>query len=59
MIVKQEGNNLVITIPMGQPTPSATGRTLVVASSKGNKPSGVKLPGGQEIIVGVNAYVKR
>ena len=31
------GKNLVITVPLTDPTPSASGKTLVVASSHGNK----------------------
>lgn len=37
MEVKIESGQLVIKIPLGQPQPSATGKTLVVASSRGNQ----------------------
>ena len=34
------------------------GKTLVVATTHGNVPLGVKL-GGQDVIVGVNAYIRK
>ena len=33
--VTREGDTLVIRIPIGKPTPSASGKTLVVASTRG------------------------
>ena len=52
-----EDGFLVIRVPLN-PTPvrSATGKTLVVASSHGNKQTEV-LVQGQPVYVGVNAYV--
>ena len=50
--------NLVITIPMNDPRPSASGKTLVVATSGGNKPTSVQV-NGKPIIVGLNAYIQR
>lgn len=50
--------NLVITIPMQTPTPSATGKTLVVASSHGNVKTSATV-NGKEITIGVNAYITR
>jgi len=54
-----EGNELVIRIPLN-PTPvvSSTGKTLVIASSHGNKQTEAKV-NGQPVIVGVNAYIHR
>jgi hypothetical protein len=49
---------LVLTLPMSTPTPSASGKTLVVASSHGNKAT-TALVDGKPIIVGVNAYIQR
>jgi hypothetical protein len=57
MRVTQEGGELVIRIPMTQPTLSATGKTKSVASSHGNKATTV-IVDGKPVIVGVNAYVK-
>ena len=55
---KIEGNELVIRLPLN-PTPvrSTTGKTLVVASSHGNKPTAATI-NGQPVIVGVNAYLQ-
>lgn len=39
------------------PRPSATGKTLTVASSNGNKPTEAKI-NGLPVIVGVGAYIK-
>ena len=50
--------NLVLTLPLGKPTPSASGKTLVVASSHGNQKTEAKVD-GKPIVVGVNAYVYR
>lgn len=54
-----EGNELVIRLPLN-PTPvlSATGKTLVVASSHGNQET-VAQVNGQPVVVGVNAYIRR
>lgn len=57
MKVTIEKNELVIRIPMQKPTPSATGKTLVVATSRGNQKTDAKID-GKEITVGVNAYIK-
>ena len=50
--------NLVITIALQEPRPSASGKTLVVASSNGNKASGVQV-NGAEVVIGLNAYIRR
>jgi hypothetical protein len=53
-----EGEYLVIRVPMNaKPTPSSTGKTLVVASSHGNKQTEVEVQ-GKPVIVGVNAYIQ-
>jgi hypothetical protein len=52
-----EGDYLVIRVPMNStPVRSATGKTLVVASSHGNKETQVQVQ-GQSVFVGVNAYI--
>ena len=58
MKVEIKDNNMVITIPMGTPTPSASGKTLVVASTRGNVITDAMID-GKPVIVGVNAYIKR
>lgn len=53
-----EGGYLVIRVPMNsKPVPSSTGKTLVVASSHGNKQTDVEID-GKPVIVGVNAYIQ-
>ena len=52
-----EGECLVIRVPLNaKPTPSASGKTLVVASSHGNKQTEVEVQ-GKPVFVGVNAYI--
>jgi hypothetical protein len=53
-----EGEFLVIRVPMNaKPVPSNTGKSLVVASSHGNKQTEVEVQ-GKPVIVGVNAYIQ-
>lgn len=54
-----KGGNLVITVPMNpSPVASASGKTMVVASSHGNI-STTATVNGQPVTVGVNAYIRR
>jgi hypothetical protein len=46
----------VITLPLEKPTPSASGKTLVVASTHGNQRTTVEID-GKPVTVGVNAYI--
>ena len=49
-------DQLVIRLSINKEgTPSATGKTIVHASSRGNKPTGMDV-NGHDLIVGVNAY---
>lgn len=48
---------LVLTLDLQPPTPSATGKTLVVASTRGNLKTNVMID-GKPVTVGVNAYIK-
>ena len=50
-------NILHIEIPLHAPRPSATGKTLTVASSNGNQITESKI-NSSPVIVGVNAYIK-
>jgi hypothetical protein len=56
LTVNREGDVLVIRIPIGKPTPSASGKTLVVASTRGNQKTSVQID-GKDMYLGVNAYV--
>lgn len=49
--------NLVVTIPIGTPRPSASGKTLVVATSGGNVVTGASV-NGKAVTIGLNAYIK-
>lgn len=57
MKVTIEKGELVIRIPMQTPTPSASGKTLVVASSHGNQATTAVID-GKPITVGLNAYIR-
>ena len=50
-------NVLHIEIPLHAPRPSASGKTLTVASSNGDQPTNSTV-NGHPVIVGVNAYIK-
>ena len=49
---------LTIIADLETPTPSASGKTLVVASSRGNMTTNA-LVDGKPVIIGLNAYIKR
>ena len=54
-----EGRFLVVRVPLEDaPKPSGSGKTLVIASSHGNKPIDVEFQGNR-VFVGVNAYIRR
>ncbi len=56
--VKMEvkGNELTITIDLDAPThPSKSGKTMVIASTEGNK----RIPDHEDVFAGVNVYRKR
>lgn len=54
-----EGKDLVIRIPMAATLePSASGKTLVVASTRGNATTDLKVE-GKNVVIGLNAYIKR
>lgn len=53
-----KNGKLILTLDMQTPAPSASGKTLVVASSHGNTPTTATVD-GKPVIVGVNAYVRK
>lgn len=57
MQVTIEGKELVIRIALETPTLSASGETLVVASTRGNMTTTASV-NGKPITVGLNAYIK-
>jgi hypothetical protein len=58
MTVEIKGNRLCIEIDLEQPTPSASGKTLVVASTRGNAVTSVEVD-GKPVTIGLNAYVTK
>lgn len=59
MKVTIENNELVIRIEMeNPPQPSASGKTLVVASSRGNVTTSAQVQ-GKPVVIGLNAYIKK
>ena len=56
LTVTRDGDMLVIRIPIGKPTPSASGKTLVIASTRGNQKTTVQID-GKDLYLGLNAYV--
>ena len=59
MNVKIVGNKLVIEIPINTvPILSSSGKTLVIASSHGNKVTEATV-NGKNVVVGLNAYIPK
>jgi hypothetical protein len=57
MAVELRGSQLCIEIDLEKPTPSASGKTLVVASTRGNAVTTVEVA-GKPVTIGLNAYIK-
>lgn len=49
--------SLIVTIPIQKPTPSASGKTRVVATSHGNMVTTAMVE-GKPVTIGLNAYIK-
>lgn len=59
MTVIEKDGNLIISIPMNDKAAlplSESGKTLQVASSKGNKETSLMV-NGKPVIIGLNAYI--
>lgn len=56
MKVSIKDGKLIIEIDLQTPTPSASGKTLVVASTRGNTVTDVKVD-GKPVTIGLNAYI--
>ncbi|HXD23216.1 MAG TPA: hypothetical protein VN613_07640 [Gemmatimonadaceae bacterium] len=53
LTMKRQGNRLIIEIDLGvSGTPSSTGKTQLIASSRGNTP----IPGCNGYYIGVNCF---
>ncbi|WP_298335066.1 hypothetical protein [Ferrimicrobium sp.] len=57
MNVEIRDNKLYIEIELDTPTPSSSGKTLVVASTHGNTVTSAMI-NGKPVIIGLNAYIK-
>ena len=53
-----KNGNLIITLPLQEPTPSKSGKTLVVGSSGGNRETDCQVQ-GKNVTIGVNAYIRK
>lgn len=54
-----KGKDIIITLEMNNPPQtSASGKSLIIATTKGNQESELKID-GKPVIIGVNAYIKR
>jgi len=58
MEVKIENGKLIVSIDMQEPTPSASGKTLVIATTHGNVPTKCII-NGKNVVIGLNAYIKK
>jgi hypothetical protein len=56
--VEIKDSKLFIEIDLEKPTPSSSGKTLVVASTHGNTVTTAEVD-GKPVTIGLNAYVKR
>ncbi|MGE3550935.1 MAG: hypothetical protein AB7I29_13680 [Geobacter sp.] len=57
MSAEIKGGKLHIVIDLEEPTPSSSGKTLMVASSKGNQTTTATVD-DKPVIIGLNAYIK-
>jgi len=58
MTAERKGNKLVIEIDLEKPTPSSSGKTLVVASTRGNAVTNIEID-GKPVSIGLNAYISK
>lgn len=58
MEVKIENGKLIISIELQDPTPSASGKNLVVASTRGNIVTDCEVD-GKKVVIGLNAYIRK
>lgn len=55
----KDKKTLIVEVPLtSPPTPSASGKTLVVASTRGNFSSDLMID-GKPVKIGVNAYINK
>jgi hypothetical protein len=56
--IDEKARTLTVVLPLQTPTPSASGKTLVVASTRGNMATTAVID-GKPVIIGVNAYIAK
>lgn len=57
MTAQIKDGNLVITIPIDK-KPSKTGKSILIASSGGNKKTELEVD-GKQVFIGLNAYIEK
>lgn len=55
--IDEKKKTITIVLPLKEPAPSASGKTMGIASTNGNKDSGATYK-GKPVTIGVNAYYK-
>lgn len=55
--IDADSKTITLVLDLQEPTASASGKTLVVATTHGNVPTDVQV-NGKPVIVGVNAYIR-
>jgi hypothetical protein len=58
VVVDEKAKTLTLVLDLEEPTPSASGKTLVVASTRGNARTDAQIK-GKVLVVGVNAYIAK
>ena len=56
MDARIEKGNLVITIPLGKPRPSSSGKTILLATTKGPRKTSARFE-GKTVAVVANAFL--
>jgi hypothetical protein len=56
-VIDKAKGTLTVTIPLQEAKASASGKTLVIASTHGNQATGINMD-GRPVILGLNAYLR-
>lgn len=56
--IDEQAKKMTIEVDLQTPAPSASGKTLVVASSRGNIQTEAQIE-GKPVIIGLNAYIRK
>jgi len=55
--IDKKAKTITVVLDLETPRPSASGKTLVVASTRGNTVSDAEV-NGKPVVIGFNAYIK-